>query len=60
MGGQGEQWLLVRNVRGQHLLELLSRELRLSPPGSKGRRAGGVRGFLKNVELAAGGPWSAG
>lgn len=60
MGGQGEQWLLVRNVRGQHLLELLGRELRLSPPGSTGRRTGGVRGFLKNVELAAGGPWSAG
>ncbi len=55
MGGQGQQWLLVRNARGQHLLDLLGDEVSLKPPGSAGRRAGAVRGFLKNVELAAGG-----
>jgi coenzyme F420 hydrogenase subunit beta len=55
MGGQGEQWLLVRNARGQHVLDLLGDEVKLKPPGSAGRRAGAVRGFLKNVELAAGG-----
>lgn len=55
MGGQGEQWLLVRNSRGQQLLDLLGSEVRLTPPGSAGRRAGAVQGFLKNVELAAGG-----
>lgn len=55
MGGQGEQWLLVRNARGQHVLDLLGDEVSLKPPGSAGRRAGAVRGFLKNVELAAGG-----
>ena len=55
MGGQGEQWLLVRNARGQHLLDLLGDEVSLKPPGSAGRRAGAGRGFLKNVELAAGG-----
>ncbi len=55
MGGQGEQWLLVRNARGQQLLEQLGDEVALKAPGSAGRRAGAVRGFLKNLELAAGG-----
>ena len=55
MGGQGEQWLLVRNERGQALLELLGDEVVTQAPGSAGKRAGAVRGFLKNVELAAGG-----
>ena len=55
MGGQGQQWLLVRNERGQHLLQLLGDEVSLRTPGSAGKRAGAVRGFLKNVELAAGG-----
>jgi coenzyme F420 hydrogenase subunit beta len=55
MGGQGEQWLLVRNQRGEELLGLLGDEVRISEPGSAGKRAGPVKGFLKNVELAAGG-----
>lgn len=55
MGGQGEQWLLVRNQRGEELLGLLGDEVRTGPPGSAGRRAGAVKGFLKNVERAAGG-----
>ena len=55
MGGQGQQWLLVRNDRGQHLLQLLGDEVSLRTPGSAGKRAGAERGFLKNVELAAGG-----
>jgi coenzyme F420 hydrogenase subunit beta len=55
MGGQGEQWLLVRNERGEELLTLLGDEVKTSEPGSAGGRAGPVRGFLKNVELAAGG-----
>jgi coenzyme F420 hydrogenase subunit beta len=55
MGGQGEQWLLVRNQRGEELLDLLANEVRTSEPGSAGKRAGPVKGFLKNVELAAGG-----
>jgi len=55
MGGQGEQWLLVRNERGEELLNLLGDEVRLSEPGSAGNRAGPVKGFLKNTELAAGG-----
>ncbi len=55
MGGQGEQWLLVRNERGDELLNLLGDEIRVSPPGSAGKRQGPVKGFLKNTERAAGG-----
>ena len=55
MGGQGEHWLLVRNARGEELLSLLGDEVRLSAPGSAGKRAGPVRGFLANVQRAAGG-----
>ncbi|MEQ1671761.1 MAG: Coenzyme F420 hydrogenase/dehydrogenase, beta subunit C-terminal domain [Hyphomicrobium sp.] len=55
MGGEGEQWLLVRNERGEELLGLLGDEVVTRPPGSAGKRQGPVKGFMKNVELAAGG-----
>ena len=55
MGGQGEQWLLVRNERGEELVSLLGSEVRLSEPGSAGKRKGAVTGFMANVERAAGG-----
>jgi coenzyme F420 hydrogenase subunit beta len=55
MGGQGEQWLIVRNQRGEELLNLLRNEVLLSTPGSAGKRHSAVVGFMKNVELAAGG-----
>ena len=55
MGGEGEQWLLVRNERGEELLRLLGDEVRLRSPGSAGRRHGAVKGFLANVQRAAGG-----
>ncbi len=55
MGGSGEQWLIVRNQRGEELLGLLGNEVLLSEPDSAGHRTGPVKGFLKNVELAAGG-----
>jgi coenzyme F420 hydrogenase subunit beta len=55
MGGQGQQWLIVRNDRGAELLGLLGDEVALSEPGSKGKRDGAVRGFMANVKLAAGG-----
>ncbi len=55
MGGQGEQWLLVRNARGEELLGLLGDEVRVSAPGSAGQRRGAVAGFRANVERAAGG-----
>ena len=55
MGGEGEQWLVVRNARGEELLGLLDGELRSQAPGSGGRRQSAVRGFLANTERAAGG-----
>ncbi len=55
MGGEGEQWLLVRNARGEELLQLLGDEVVTQEPGSSGKRQGPVKGFKKNVELAAGG-----
>jgi coenzyme F420 hydrogenase subunit beta len=55
MGGEGEQWLIVRNERGEELLGLLGDEVRTSAPGNAGKRHGPVKGFLKNVERAAGG-----
>jgi coenzyme F420 hydrogenase subunit beta len=55
MGGEGQQWLIVRNDTGAELLSLLGDEVRLSTPGSAGKRQGPVRGFLKNTVLAAGG-----
>lgn len=55
MGGEGEQWLLVRNDRGAEILALLGDEVEVSPVGSKGDRTGPVKGFLANTVLAAGG-----
>ena len=55
MGGGGQQWLLVRNTRGEKLLELLGDEVKLGEPGSAGKRLGAVKGFIANVERAAGG-----
>jgi coenzyme F420 hydrogenase subunit beta len=55
MGGQGEQWLIVRNERGEELLSLLGDELQAKEPGSRGKRAASVKGYLANLLRAAGG-----
>lgn len=55
MGGEGQQWLIVRNARGAELLDLLGDEVALAQPGSGGRRKAHVAGFKSNVERAAGG-----
>jgi coenzyme F420 hydrogenase subunit beta len=55
MAGQGQQWLLVRNARGEELLRLLGNEVVLQAPGSAGRRKAAVAGFLANTLRAAGG-----
>jgi coenzyme F420 hydrogenase subunit beta len=55
MAGRGEQWLLIRNENGEELLDLLGDEVITSPVTSAGKRAGAVKGFIKNTELAAGG-----
>ena len=55
MGGHGQQWLLVRNARGQALLDGIQGQLVTSSPISRGKREGPVRGFMANTERAAGG-----
>lgn len=55
MAGEGDQWLIVRNARGQDMLDSLAGEVSLAPPGSRGKRAGAVKGFIDNTRLAAGG-----
>ncbi|MFG5383907.1 Coenzyme F420 hydrogenase/dehydrogenase, beta subunit C-terminal domain [Yoonia sp. R2-816] len=55
MAGEGEQWLIVRNARGAEMLAALDCEVTLEPPGSWGKRAGSVKGFVENTRLAAGG-----
>lgn len=55
MGGEGEQWLIVRNERGEELLSLLGDDVAISQPGSRGKRAKHVAGFMKNVERSANG-----
>jgi coenzyme F420 hydrogenase subunit beta len=55
MAGEGEQWLIVRNARGEELVGLLGDEVKLATPGSSGSRAAAVKGFASNVALAAGG-----
>jgi coenzyme F420 hydrogenase subunit beta len=55
MAGEGEQWLIVRNARGQEMVDLLGDEMALAPVGSKGKRKGAVTGFITNTRLAAGG-----
>ncbi len=55
MGGQGQQWLLVRNARGAELLDLLAGEVELSDVASTGNRASAVAGFIENTRRAAGG-----
>ncbi|MBE0412360.1 Coenzyme F420 hydrogenase/dehydrogenase, beta subunit C-terminal domain [Yoonia sp.] len=55
MAGEGDQWLIVRNSRGQEMLDSLAKEVRLAAPGSSGKRAGAVKGFIANTRLAAGG-----
>ncbi len=55
MAGEGDQWLIVRNARGAALVDLLGDELHMQAVGNAGRRAGAVKGFIANVERAAGG-----
>lgn len=55
MGGHGQQWLLVRNTRGQAVLDGIQAQLVTSDPISRGKRDGPVRGFMANTERAAGG-----
>ncbi len=55
MGGAGEQWLVVRNDRGEELLALLQGELVETPLMSAGKRRGPVRALRGALERAQGG-----
>jgi coenzyme F420 hydrogenase subunit beta len=55
MGGDGDQWLIVRNDRGAELLAGIADRLTTRPLTDKGKRTGAVKGFMVNTELAAGG-----
>ncbi len=55
MAGQGDQWVIIRNDRGQEMLGGLGDLVRLEPLGTGGKRAGPVKGFLENTKRAAGG-----
>ena len=55
MGGDGAQWVIVRNDRGAQILDALADRLVLSEPSSRGRRKDAVTGFIANTERAAGG-----
>ncbi len=55
MGGDGDQWLLVRNDRGQEIVDRIAPQLLVGPPGQGGRRRAAVAGFLANTARAAGG-----
>jgi coenzyme F420 hydrogenase subunit beta len=55
MGGDGQQWVIVRNQLGQQMLDLLGEEVALDAPVSRGKRRSSVAGFIDNTRLAAGG-----
>ncbi len=55
MGGDGDQWIIVRNARGAQTLALLDGQVSVRPLTDKGRRQGAVRGFMQNTARAAGG-----
>ncbi|WGH77408.1 Coenzyme F420 hydrogenase/dehydrogenase, beta subunit C-terminal domain [Jannaschia ovalis] len=55
MGGDGDQWVIVRNARGAEMLAGLGDAVRLGPLSSRGKRRGAVAGFAANTARAAGG-----
>ncbi|MEO1307139.1 MAG: Coenzyme F420 hydrogenase/dehydrogenase, beta subunit C-terminal domain [Pseudomonadota bacterium] len=55
MAGEGDQWVIVRNDRGQEILDGLGDAVTLAPLGTGGNRVGPVTGFLENTRRAAGG-----
>lgn len=55
MGGDGDQWLVVRNARGAELLALIASQIATKPLSDKGKRGGAVKGFMENTARAAGG-----
>ena len=55
MGGDGDQWIIVRNDRGARILSLIEDRLTTAPLTDKGKRKAAVKGFMENTARAAGG-----
>ncbi len=55
MGGDGDQWLIVRNDLGAELLSLIKARLDVKPLTDKGKRTSAVNGFMETTARAAGG-----
>jgi len=55
MGGDGDQWVIVRTHHGAEILAGIEDRLDVRPLTDKGKRDGAVKGFLANTERAAGG-----
>ena len=55
MGGDGDQWLIVRNARGAAVLDRLGDRVAMRPLTDKGKRDAAVKGYVVNTERAAGG-----
>ncbi len=55
MAGDGDQWVIARNRRGQELLDLLGEDVAYRPLTDKGARKSAVAGFMANTARAAGG-----
>ena len=55
MAGDGEQWVIARNARGEEMLSALGDRLTTAPLTDKGKRDAAVKGFMANTERAAGG-----
>lgn len=55
MGGDGDQWVISRNTRGDALLALIAPDLTTLPLTDKGKRMGAVKGFMENTARAAAG-----
>jgi len=55
MAGDGQQWLIVRNERGEELLSFIKNELELSTLTDAGKRQGAVSGFLSNLKRSTNG-----
>ena len=55
LAGEGDQWLVVRNTRGEELVRLLGDELERGAITSHGARRGAVRAFLGGLQRIADG-----
>lgn len=55
MGGDGQQWVIIRNPRGEALFSLVCDELDISALVSRGKRRSSVAGFIRNTYRASGG-----